>query len=65
MTCWICHPGPCLTPDDCGLPQTGHDRVNRILRALDDPAFPTPEQVAHAAHALAQARIDAQGRLPL
>ena len=63
MTCWICHPGPCLTPDECGLPAA--ERVNRILRALDDPALPTPEQVAHAAHALAQARIDAQGRLPL
>ena len=18
--CWICHPGPCPTPADCGLP---------------------------------------------
>lgn len=30
MTCWICHPGPCLTPDECGLPRS---RLLRLLRA--------------------------------
>lgn len=38
MICWICHPGPCPTPDDCGLPAL--DRLERlaVLHAplLDD-----------------------------
>ena len=72
MTCWICHPGPCLTPDECGPVMPSVRQVMaampdlaRFSARLNDPDFPTAQERADAERALAQNRINAQGQLPL
>jgi hypothetical protein len=40
--------------------------IVQLIRArLDDPAYPTPTEVADAQHALTQARVRRQEELPL
>lgn len=72
MTCWICHPGPCVTPDDCApaIPTVREVMARmpdlaRFHARLSDPDFPTPAERAEAERGLAQGRVRAQAELEL
>lgn len=71
-TCWLCSPGPCMTPDEC-VPELPSVRqlmarmpeLARFRARLVDPDFPAPSELAEAERGLAQGRARRQGELSL